>query len=190
MNGSNIAKWLRFLIYIHLVSIGNSLIGWLPVSGSLTTWVGTLILIGVTVVMFCLKSASIHYKKSVIFRAIWLGCRLINVLPLPSTVFVLAASLLSIFAVYEEYAGHAEIVAEEDPKLARNWGSLFGWNILVSVLASIASTIVAILMIAVEVDASAAQSVIMIILDIAQLVVDGFYLWYMIRTIRLLEPKD
>lgn len=189
MNRTTPANWLRCLIYIHLVSIVNSLISWLSVSGSLTTWIGNLILLGVTIVMFGLAQTSDRYKKSGICRAAWLGCRLINTfLPAPA-LFALAASLLSIIAVYEEYAGHAQIVAEKDPKLSANWARLFGWSILVSVLTSLVSTVVAIVIIAADVDVSAAQSIIMAILDIVQLAVDGFYLWYLIRTIRLVEPE-
>ena len=65
--------------------------------------------------------APVHdrYQKAGIFRAIMLACNLITAFIVGSVILTLAASIVSIIAVYQEYSAHAEVITEKDSKLGR-----------------------------------------------------------------------
>ena len=64
-----LAKWLRVLMYIAVVSIVNSLISFLPaMPASVTTWISRGIMIAMVVCMFRLAPVNERYKTAGILR--------------------------------------------------------------------------------------------------------------------------
>ena len=104
-----LVKWLRVLMYIAIVSLVNSVVNFLPfVPAALTTWVSRGIMVAVVVCMFQLAPANERYKKAGIMRAVMLVCTLVTAFVYASSVLNLAASILSIIAVYQEYNAQPE----------------------------------------------------------------------------------
>lgn len=121
-----LTKWLRVLMYIAIVSLVNSIVNYVPfVPASVTTWISRGIMVAMIVCMFQLSSANGRYKTAAILRAIWLGTLLLGTLLHIPSVLVLGTSILSIIAVYQEYHGHSEVLAEKDTVLSAKWKGLF-----------------------------------------------------------------
>ena len=187
------AKWYRNLLYVHLASIVNSLLTFLPVPGILTTAVSRIVTVAAIICLLKLQSLSLRYRTAGICRAVMLACVLLGFSG--SAVPALIATVFSIVAVYQEYSAHSEATASGDPDLSRRWHGLFGWGIAAAVLVSVGSAVAAVFAYALEMDVSRIQGAVLGILEIPRLAVDGFYFWYLIRTLRLLRqapetPED
>jgi len=174
-----LTKWLRALAYIAIVSIVNSVISILPIiPASVTTWISRGIMVAMVVCMFRLAPVNERYKKAGILRAVWLGCMIASLVFMPS-ILVLAASVLSIIAVYQEYSAHSEVVADKDAKLSRNWHSLFNWSIVTGLLVGFGSMITALIASFAGVEITRITAIITGILSVPQLVIEIVYLLYL-----------
>ena len=174
-----LTKWLRVLMYIAIVSIVNSVISILPIiPASVTTWISRGIMVAMVVCMFRLAPVNERYKKAGILRAVWLGCMIASLVFLPS-ILVLAASILSIIAVYQEYSAHSEVVADKDAKLSRNWHSLFNWSIVTGLLVGFGSVVTALIASFAGVEITRITAIVTGILGIPQLVIEIVYLLYL-----------
>lgn len=185
-----IAKWLRLLFYVHLICTAAAVISWLPIRDGWLTWTQRVFIIAAIISLFQLAPANPHYRKAAIFRAVYLGGILVNALIFSGTILLLGASICSLISVYQEYNAHSQLIAQQDPKLSRNWHSLFTWSIAASLLISLGSMILAVLAVLSEIQITTVVSVITLILSIPGLVVDIFYLAYLNRTIRVIEHHD
>ena len=174
-----LTKWLRVLMYIAIVSIVNSVISILPIiPASVTTWISRGIMVAMVVCMFRLAPVNERYQKAGILRAVWLGCMIASLVFLPS-ILVLAASILSIIAVYQEYSAHSEVVADKDAKLSRNWHSLFNWSIVTGLLVGFGSVVTALIASFAGVEITRITAIVTGILGIPQLVIEIVYLLYL-----------
>lgn len=174
-----LTKWLRALVYIAIVSIVNSVISILPIiPASVTTWISRGIMVAMVVCMFRMAPVNERYKKAGILRAVWLGCMIASLVFLPS-ILVLAASILSIIAVYQEYSAHSEVVADKDAKLSRNWHSLFNWSIVTGLLVGFGSVVTALIASFAGVEITRITAIVTGILGIPQLVIEIVYLLYL-----------
>ena len=174
-----LAKWIRVLIYIAIVSIVNSVISILPIiPASVTTWISRGIMVAMVVCMFRMAPVNERYKKAGILRAVWLGCMIASLVSMPS-ILVLAASVLSIIAVYQEYSAHSEVVADKDAKLSRNWHSLFNWSIVTGLLVGFGSVVTALIASFAGVEITRITAIVTGILGIPQLVIEIVYLLYL-----------
>lgn len=177
-------KWLQILFYVHIASIALSLISLLPVNDSFSVWISRVISAAVAVCLFQLAPASERYKKAAIFSAVSLGLTLASTLLL-TTLLTLAASILSLLATYQEYSGHSDMVAEADPKLSRNWHSLFNWQIIVGVLTSVVSMVTVIALAALELNTTVITALIVGALSLVGVVLGILYLVYLHRMIKI-----
>ena len=174
-----LTKWLRALVYIAIVSIVNSAISILPIiPASVTTWISRGIMVAMVVCMFRMAPVNERYKKAGILRAVWLGCMIASLVFMPS-ILVLAASILSIIAVYQEYSAHSEVVADKDAKLSRNWHSLFNWSIVTGLLVGFGSVVTALIASFAGVEITRITAIVTGILGIPQLVIEIVYLLYL-----------
>ena len=174
-----LTKWLRALVYIAIVSIVNSAISILPIiPAAVTTWISRGIMVAMIVCMFRLAPVNERYQKAGILRAVWLGCMIASLVFLPS-ILVLAASILSIIAVYQEYSAHSEVVADKDAKLSRNWHSLFNWSIVTGLLVGFGSVVTALIASFAGVEITRITAIVTGILGIPQLVIEIVYLLYL-----------
>ena len=172
-------KWLRVLVYIAIVSIVNSVISILPIiPASVTTWISRGIMVAMVVCMFRLAPMNERYQKAGILRAVWLGCMIASLIFLPS-ILILTASILSIIAVYQEYIGHSEVVADKDARLSRNWHSLFNWSIVTGLLVGFGSMITALIASFAGVEITRITGIVTGILSVPQLVIEIVYLLYL-----------
>jgi hypothetical protein len=181
MKYAKIHVWLPVLMYCAFASLINSGITYFPfIPASLTTWISRGIMLTVTICMFQLAPVHDRYQKAGIFRAIMLACNLITSFLVGSALLTLAASIVSIIAVYQEYCAHAEVIADQNVKLSKAWHSLFNWSILAAVLLSLGATIVAVILVMADIDGGASRiSAIAIgLLSIPQCVIEVLYIWY------------
>lgn len=186
-----LVKWLRVLTYIAMVSLINSVINFLPIiPASVTTWISRGIMVAMVVCIFQLAPVNERYKKAGIMRAAMLGCTLITAFLFASSILTLAASILSIIAVYQEYSAHSELVADKDAKLSRKWHSLFNWSIVAGLLVGFGSIVAVLIVTMLEMDAVRTTSLIIGILGVPQLAIEIVYLLYLNKMITLFTESE
>lgn len=185
------ARWLKIIMYIGIVSLINSFLSIQPfVSLGFTTWISRGIMLAMAVCM--IKMAPIHqrYCKAGIYRGIMLVLTLITAFVFTSSLLTIAASVLSIMAVYQEYSAHSDLVANMDPKLSRNWQNLFNWGILAVVLVSFGSIVGVLMVVMLELDSPNTSAQIIGILSIPQFVIDVVYLRYIGKMTGYFESRE
>ena len=193
MKNAKIRVWLPVLMYCALASLIKSVISYLPfIPASLTTWISRGIMLTMTVCMLQLAPVNERYKNAGIMRAVMLGCALFTAFVFGSTLLTLAASIVSIIAVYQEYHGHSELIAEMDAKLSGRWSSLFTWSILAAVLLSFGASVVAVILVLADMEGGASRiSAIAIgLLSIPQCIIDLVYISYIKKMVALFENKE
>lgn len=176
--GCEVSGWLRVLTCIAIVSLVNSAAGYLPfVHGDITTWISRGIMLAMVLCMFRLAPVNARYRKAGVFRAGMLVCALITAFLFGSVLLTIAASVLSFLAVYQEFQAHAELVFGADPKLSRNWRSLFYWEIAVAILLSFGSTAAAAILMTSGLQGGAGRisGIVITVLGIPRLVVSVIY---------------
>ena len=193
MKHAKILVWLPVLMYCALASLINSVISYLPfIPASLTTWISRGIMLTMTVCMLQLAHVNERYKKAGIMRAVMLGCALVTAFVFGSSLLTLAASIVSIIAVYQEYHGHSELIAEMDAKLSERWSSLFTWSILAAVLLSFGASVVAVILVLADMEGGASRisAIAIALLSIPQCIIDLVYISYIKKMIALFENKE
>ena len=184
-------KWLRVLMYIAIVSLVNSIVNYVPfVPAAVSTWISRGIMIAMIICMFQLASANGRYKTAAILRAIWLGTLLLGTLLHISSVLVLGTSILSIIAVYQEYHGHSEVLAEKDSVLSAKWKGLFIWSFIAPVLLSIGSTVAMVISSFMNIDMAKVTAITTGIMRIPQYVIDVIYLLYLKKMLSIFENEE
>jgi len=144
-------------------------------------------MVGAVVCMFRLAPANGRYKKAGIMRAIMLACTLITAYAYASSILNLAASILSIIAVYQEYYAHAELIADQDSKLSGKWHSLFNWGLVVGILVGFGATAAALILTMLELDAVRLTAMIVGVLGIPQMILDLVYMLYLKKMVSIFE---
>lgn len=188
MKYAKIRVWLPVLMYCALASLINSVISYVPfIPASLTTWISRGIMLAMTICILQLAPVNERYKKAGILRAVMLGCALFTAFVFGSGFLTLAASIVSIIAVYQEYHAHSEIIADKDAKLSGRWHSLFNWSILASVLLSFGASVVAVIFVLAGMEGSASRvsAITIALLSIPQCVIDIVYIAYMKKMISI-----
>ena len=181
-------KWLRVLMYIAIASLINSVINNLPfVASTVTTWISRGIMVAMIVCMFQLAHANERYQKAGIIRAVMLVCTLITAFVKGTSVLTLAASILSIIAVYQEYNAHSELIADKDSRLSGKWHSLFGWSLVAAVLVGFGSTVTVLILSLMGMDTVRLTAIIIGILSIPQMILDVVYMMYIKKMISAFE---
>lgn len=188
---SKLTKWLRVLMYIAIVSLANSIVNYVPfVPASVTTWISRGIMVAMIVCMFQLASANGRYKTAAILRAIWLGTLIHGTLLHIPSVLVLGTSILSIIAVYQEYHGHSEVLAEKDTVLSAKWKGLFIWSFIAPLLLSIGSSAAMVISSFMNLDVAKVTAITTGIMHIPQYVIDVIYLLYLKKMLSIFENDE
>ena len=188
---SKLTKWLRVLMYIAIVSLANSIVNYVPfVPASVTTWISRGIMVAMIVCMFQLASANGRYKTAAILRAIWLGTLILGTLLHIPSVLVLGTSILSIIAVYQEYHGHSEVLAEKDTVLSAKWNGLFIWSFIAPLLLSIGSSAAMVISSFMNLDVAKVTAITTGIMRIPQYVIDVIYLLYLKKMLSIFENDE
>lgn len=186
-----LVKWFRVLMYIAIVSLVNSVVSVLPfVPAAVTSWISRGIIVGVVVCMFQLAPANARYKKAGIMRAAMLACTLITAFVYASSIQNLAASILSIIAVYQEYNAHSELIADKDSKLSGKWHSLFTWGLIAGILVGFGSTVTVLILTLMESDVVHLTAIIVGVLSIPQMILDLIYMLYLKKMVSIFENSE
>ena len=186
-----LTKWLRVLMYIAIVSLVNSIVNYVPfVPASVTTWISRGIMVAMIVCMFRLASANGRYKTAAILRAIWLGTLILGTLLHLPSVLVLGTSILSIIAVYQEYHGHSEVLADKDIVLSAKWKGLFIWSFIAPLLLSIGSSVAMVISSFMNLDVAKVTAITTGIMRIPQYVIDVIYLLYLKKMLSIFENDE
>lgn len=184
-------KWLRVLMYIAIASLANAIVSSLPiVPVAITTWISRGIMVAMIVCMFQLAHANERYQKVGIMRAVMLVCTLITAFVKGTSVLTLAASILSIIAVYQEYNAHSELIAGKDSRLSGKWHSLFGWSLVAAVLVGFSSTVTVLILSLMGMDTVRLTAIIIGILSIPQMILDVVYMMYIKKMISIFENRE
>jgi len=120
-------KWIQILFYVQCAAVVASLIASLQFVGSWFTWMRRIISIATVFVIFKLSPVNPRYCKAAIFMGI--STILLVVFVKELWILVIVGMICSIIGMYQEYAGHSEVMAGIDDKLAKNWHSLFHWDL-------------------------------------------------------------
>ena len=89
-------------------------------------------------------------------------------------------------ALFEEYYGHGELVAERDARLSGHWRALFIWELVVSLLSGVVTAFIVVVGVMAEIDALTLTTVSVAVVAFAGGVVQIFYLLYLKRTRELI----
>lgn len=189
--GASALKWLTYLFYVHLAGIVVSLFSLLPVGGNLAVWFSRAVALAAVICLFRLAPGYPRYRKAACFRAAMLVFSLIHAVFSLRTPLVLVSSVCSILALYQEYCGHGELVWDSDAGLARNWKRLFFWQVLCSLVISLATTVVSVILALLLNSGENVPATAAIVVQAAakgtSLVLEAVYLVYLKRTIHRMQ---
>lgn len=181
-NVNSPATWLRYLLYVGIAAMANSLLG-LFLPGKLSTWIGFAVSAATVYLLFRLISANARYKTAALCSGANLIIGVLNI-----TVLSLASSIFAIVAQYQEYQAHSELIAERDPKLAGKWSSLFWLQFGVElIMILLTGLFVGVLVAASGMDAAVVTGLVTVIVAVFSVVLKVLYLSYLNRTVKLLE---
>lgn len=184
-------KWLRVLMYTMIVSIANSLLSYLPfMPALLTTWVRRGVSVAMVLWMFQLASVNARYRKAGILHLVALVSTFFALIPVVGPVLVLAASILTVIAVYQEYHAHGEVITDKDSVLAEKWNRLFVWELIADVLIAVVSAVVTVVLMMLQLDAVQVTAVITGILQLVGLVINVIYITYIKKMTALLSDGE
>ena len=176
------AKWLKYLLYVAIAVMVNSLLD-LFLPGKLSTWIGYALSAATVYLLFRLIGANARYKTAVLFGAGALICNLLGIAALG-----LAGNICAIVAQYQEYQAHSELIRDRDPKLANKWGSLFWLQFGVEVITVLLMAVfVAVLVAATGMESAIVTALSTVTVAVISLILKVLYLSYLNRTVKLLE---
>ena len=179
-------KWLRYLLYIHIVSLVLSLVTMFWLNNPVTPWINHGLSAAIVLYLLKLAPACKRYRTAAILTAAVLGFTLLSKLAL-GTLMALIASVLAIIAAYQELHAHGETVAEKDPALSRKWCGLFLWQLLIGILGGFASVAATVIMVLANMDAAQITRLVTTAIGLLGLIPGILYLIYLRKTIRLFE---
>ena len=180
---NNTIKWLRYLLYVGIAAMINSILGiFLP---AVSNWLTPVLTLAALFMMSRLIPANGRYIRAILFTGVSLVITVLNI-----QAVALAGSICSLVGQYQEYTAHGELVAAQDPKLAGRWGSLFWLQFAVSIITTLlGSVLISVLMASGAMDADTATIVLTIAVSFVILVLRLLHLNYLSKTIKLLETE-
>lgn len=190
-----LSKWLRVLFYIHIASMVITAVNAVSNLDSITAWLSKALSAVVIWSLFQLKAVNPRYRKAAVAKAMVLLCGLLTT-PVNTSALGLSSILLLVgataawVAAYQEYHAHGELIAEANEKLAKQWNSLFGLEILVGLGISLFSTVATLVLVSAEMDSGTVTTIILVITNIVYLLLDVLYLLYMYRSLKLIENNE
>ena len=179
-------KWLRYLFYIHIASIVLSFPTLFFLENPITPWISHGLEAGIILCLFRLMPVCPRYRKAAILTAVYIGLSVISSLWV-SSLLTIAISVLTIIASYQEYHGHAEIVARKDEKLAQRWKSLFVWQIVIGVISGFSSVAAVTIMVLADMDLARITTLVAGAILLVGLIPGILYLVYLRRMISLFD---
>ena len=180
--GDLLQKWLKYLLYIHIVGIVCTLLAGIPVLSVISGWVSTAVLAADAYVLYQIAPACGRYRKAAIFNVVVLVAGL-----LAKSILSLVISICSIVAMYQEYQGHSEIVAQRNPALSGKWNSLFHYQLFAGIISGVAGSAGVVIGVLAQMDSDALVKLIVLILTGVTLILELIYLSYLNQTVKAFE---
>lgn len=186
MNENNTTQWLRYLLYVGIAALANTVLSAIPLLGGLSGWISLAISAATVFLMYKLQSANERYFKAAIFGVVPL---IISILGRLGISFLpLLGAICGLVAQYQEFAAHGELIQQWDPKLANKWGSLFWLQFAVTLISTLLGSVFAAVLVASgSMDMETATAMIVVAVAMVTLLLEVLYLVYLKKTIRLLE---
>ena len=183
MNEQNTARWLKYLLYVNIAALGNTVLSnFLP---GLSGWLSPILTLLALYMMARLVPSNGRYLRVVLFTGVSVLISVLNIRQV-----VLAGALCSIIGQYQEFTAHGELIRERDQKLADKWGSLFWLQFAVTIISTLLGSVLAAVLVASgSVDAEALAPVITVAVALVTLLLKVLYLVYLKKTIKLLEDE-
>ena len=180
---NNTTKWLRFLLYVGIAAMINSILSiFLP---AVSSWLDPVLTLAALFMMSRMIPANGRYIRAILFTGVSLVITVLNI-----QMVALAGSICSIVGQYQEYTAHGELAAAQDSKLASRWGSLFWLQFAVSIITTLlGSVLISVLMASGAMDADTATIMLTVAVAFVTLVLRLLYLSYLNKTIKLLETE-
>lgn len=177
-------QWLRYLWYLALGQLVLSLVGMLLPAGGVLQWINLALMAGTVLCLFRLTPLNPRMRQAAIFQ-------LMTVCAMAGSGLVmltLVGAICSLVATYQAYAGFSEVVTPADEKLGKAWKRLFIWQLVSGLLVGMVSAAIGIALTMLMGDSTELYTRISVWgTNLLGLVLDGFYAWYLLRTIRLFE---
>lgn len=176
------AKWIKYLFYIQVAAGVVGLLSAVPALDAIVLWVNRILSMATVVVLFKLAPLNKRYKKTAIFACVGLALAVLTVWT-DMVALVLVASIFSLVGTYQEYNGHSEMVEIMDAKLAKNWHSLFNWQIFGGILVGLlGGVIVVVCTIAFSTEQEVLTSITLVLMNVLDLILWIIYLRFLKRT--------
>lgn len=176
--------WLPRLFLCQIAATVITALSSISAISAVITWIARVLTLVSIVILFQLSPAHERYRKSAIFRCIVFVGTLLSLL-IKSSLFALVWTILSLVAQYQEYSAHSDLVAEKDPKLSRNWHSLFNWQIFGGVIAAIISIAAVLGGVLLGAATENITSAALWLTTAVTIILEVFYLLYLRKTIAL-----
>lgn len=177
-------KWLKYLLYVGIAALVNSLLG-AALPGRLSTWLGYAISAASIYLMFRLIGSNGRYQKAAIFSGVALVVNLLGI-----QLLSLVGSVCAIVGQYQEYHAHGELVAERDSQLARKWSSLFWIQFAVELIGGLLITmVVAVMATSGELDSAPIIAIATVAASFVAAILRVLYLVYLNRTVKAMETE-
>lgn len=177
------SKWMKNLFNVQIVVLVCSVLSSIPLIGGVFGWIGIILLVISAYVLYKMAPVNDRYRKASIFKGIAIGISIIakfgNVMLMSS----LASSICTLIGHYQEYSAHSEMLDGIDAKLAKNWHSLFNWQIFGGIVLGVLGAPIAVLLgVLLLVDANILTTVVLILVTCFDTVMGIIYLMYLKRT--------
>lgn len=187
-NANSPAKWLRYLLYVGIAALVNTILINIPLVSVLAPWSSIAISAATIYLLFRLENFNEHYQTSAVLYTVSLIITVLGALGI--TVLGLVGSICGMVAQYKEYKSHGELIEERDPKLAGKWGGLFWLQFAVSIIVTLLGSVIAAVLVAgADMEMTVATGIITAVVTLVSLLLKALYLSYLNRTIKLLDNE-
>ena len=174
-----LGKWLKILLYMKLVDLGNLLFGLLPFGDDLVRLISLAINGACVYVLVQLSPACKRYRTVAILNGVLLAGSLLSL-----GMLTLIFSVCGIVADYQEYAGHGDVVDALDGKLAGKWRFLFWLEVIVTMVGAVAMSVGLVIASLSGVEVPAQTDTAMFLSTATELLVRMIYLVYLNKTVK------
>lgn len=183
------SKWISILWYIQLGVLVWEVLSWFPLPTILLGWGSKILSLITAVILFQLTPVYKRYRTAGIFVCVAVALSLVNML-LQSTMVQLGASACALAALYFEFTAHAELVREQDWKLAKSWNVLFEFEIICGVVVGIVGAPLAVVIaVILAIDPNIVASGVMVLMAGGGIVLQILYLILLKRTLSIYKHE-
>lgn len=170
-----LALWLQRLFLCQLILAVLSALSGFAALGSVVGWLSRIGTVAIIVILFKLTPAQPRYQKAAVFKCIALAVGLLSAF-LSNTLLALIISIFTLISQYQEFSAHSDITAQANPKLSKQWHTLFNWQIVVGVLGGLVASVGVVIGALAGLDASTITTFGLLVPAVLSTLISVFYL--------------